>query len=402
MTATAALPDRETTTRLRQVIASVISGNKSYNVPGICCRYGLADGTEQEAFASKFKYVSKRLQSLPAAEILRVARALQSDESSTELDEELAKFDEKGGPRVTPLTRQRIVAELNAVPLSGNRPEIEFLKGLWPIDTMRAPSSSFEATMEDYLIRHRIQNDDLANRDVLETLGIETCSQKQLFRLLEAVLDPLTRDIPEQEELVRRLNSHLSQDGFHVREVGRMSGSPIFEVRPIANRGSTPADNEISKALLAFNPDEIHGRWQEALNRRGSDPRAAITLARTLLEDTCKWILHEANVPFKEEDDLPALYRLLAKLLKLAPDDHTEQVFKQILGSCQSIVESLGALRNKLGDAHSQGPKRARPLPRHAELAVNLSGTMATFLIATWKSRREAIEKDANEIRGSK
>jgi hypothetical protein len=136
-----------------------------------------------------------------------------------------------------------------------------------------------------------------------------------------------------------------------------------------------------------LHPDEIYNRWHEALNRRGTDPRAAITSARTLLEDTCKWILHEANETFKDDDDLPALYRRLAKMLKLAPDDHTEEVFRQILGSCQSIVASLGAIRNKLGDAHSQGPFRAKPSPRHAELAVNLAGTMATFLIATREAR---------------
>jgi hypothetical protein len=246
--------------------------------------------------------------------------------------------------------------------------------------------------MEDYLIRHRINNDDMTNKDVLDALGIYTCSQKKFFRFLETLLDPLTREISEQSGLVTRLNRHLLHDGFVVKEVGRMSGSPIFGVHPIAKKGTTPADNEISKALFAFNPDEIHKRWEEALSRRASDPRAAITSARTLLEDTCKWILHEAGESFKDEDDLPVLYRQLAKCLKLAPDEHSEQVFKQILGSCQSIVESLGAIRNKLGDAHSQGPKRAKPMPRHAELAVNLAGTMATFLIATWVTRREASE----------
>ena len=121
---------------------------------------------------------------------------------------------------------------------------------------------------------------------------------------------------------------------------------------------------------------------------RGNDPRAAITSARTLLEDTCKWILDEAGEVPKDDDDLPVLYRRLAKILRLAPDDHTEKVFKQICGSCQAIVEGLGSPRNRLGDAHGQGPKRARPQARHAELAVNLAGTMATFLIATWKVRQ--------------
>jgi hypothetical protein len=78
--------------------------------------------------------------------------------------------------------------------------------------------------------------------------------------------------------------------------------------------------------------------------------------------------------------------------LKLAPDDHSEQVFKQILGSCQQVVEQLGALRNKLGDAHG-GRRKAKPASRHAELAVNLAGSMATFLVSTWEARK------ANEAR---
>jgi hypothetical protein len=383
-------PDRATATNLRQLIASAISGHKSYSVPGICAGYGLAEGTEEEAFRSKFKYVMARLQPLPAAEVLRIARAVQSEEDSADLDEALAKFDEQGVQQITPLTRQRIITEIDGVPLSSNLDEIEFLKKLWPIDKMNPPGFSGETTMEEYIIRHRINNFDMSNKDVLEALGIHQCSQKKFFRLLEAMLDPLCREISEQSDLATRLNRHLFHDGFSLDEVRRMSGAPVYAVHPMTKPGTTPADEEIAKALLIFNPGEIHGRWQEALSRRGTDPRAAITSARTLLEDTCKWILHEANETFKDDDDLPALYRRLAKVLKLAPDDHTEEVFKQILGSCQSIVGSLGAIRNKLGDAHSQGPMRAKPLPRHAELAVNLAGTMATFLIATWQARRGA------------
>jgi hypothetical protein len=174
----AALPDRETTARLRQLVASAISDHKAYDVPGICSGYGLADGAEEEAFRSKFKYVIQRLQNLPSAEVLRVARAVQLEEASAGLDEELAKFDERDGPRITPLTRQRIIAELELVELSGKLPEIEFLKKLWPIDTMNPPSFGGESAMEDYIFRHRINNKDMTNRDVLETLGIHECSQK--------------------------------------------------------------------------------------------------------------------------------------------------------------------------------------------------------------------------------
>ena len=374
------------TKALCDLVASAIAEEKSYNVPAICRRYGLADGTQDEAFKSKLKYVSSRMKQLSPGRVLELAKAVQEDTPNYALGELLAKIDERGHTTITELTRRRIVTAIDGIPLSGTLPELEFLGKIWPLGEMSAPAGSREQTMRDHLIQHRNRNEDMDTRDVLEALEIYVCSQAKLFRFLEWLVDPLTREPPDQFDLVARINRHLMVDGFSFKEVGLLSGSPRFAVRPLTD-GTTPADNEIGKTLAAFNATEIHARWQEALKRRSTDPRAAITLARTLLEDTCKWIIHEAGKDFKEDDDLPVLYRILAKILKLAPDDHTEQVFKQILGSCQSIVESLGAIRNKLGDAHSQGPKRARPQTRHAVLAVNLAGTMATFLIETWEAK---------------
>jgi hypothetical protein len=101
----------------------------------------------------------------------------------------------------------------------------------------------------------------------------------------------------------------------------------------------------------------------------------------------CKHILDEYGIAYDEKDDLPKLYGLTAEQLKLSPSQHTEQIFKQILGGCKSVVEGLGALRNKLSDAHGKGKKSAKPSPRHAELAVNLAGSMATFIVSTWEKR---------------
>jgi Abortive infection C-terminus len=78
--------------------------------------------------------------------------------------------------------------------------------------------------------------------------------------------------------------------------------------------------------------------------------------------------------------------------LNLAPDQHQQPIFKSILGSCQNIVASLGAVRNKIiGDAHGSRPRAMKPKPRHAELAVNLAGTMASFLVATWQEQQNGL-----------
>jgi hypothetical protein len=371
---------------LRQLLASAIADAKAYDVPRLCRRLNLSDGEEQEAFSSKFKYAHRRLMEVSAEQVVASARQLVAEEEHFELSEQLAKLDELAGPTVTMLTRRRLITLFEGRPLAREIEDMELIRGLWPIASLRAPHPSDEASLEDYLHRHTIRNDDLTQRDVLETLGLLTCSRAQLFKFLAAVTAPDAFSGNEQVELAEKIDALLRHDGYTLALAGRISGSPFYAVRPTPT--GSPADDSISATLAAFDPTQVHARWTVAMQRRASEPAGAITLARTLLEDVCKWILDQAGETWQEADDLPALYRKLAKVLRLAPDDHTEQVFKQILGSCQSVVESLGALRNKLSDAHSPGPKRARPQPRHAELAVNLAGAMATFLVATWEARR--------------
>jgi superfamily II DNA/RNA helicase len=150
-------------------------------------------------------------------------------------------------------------------------------------------------------------------------------------------------------------------------------------------------DESTSKTIEKFNQDYINAQWLKALERKADDPEGAITSARTLIETTCKYILDEFDVNYKDDIELPKLYKLTAEKLNLAPDQHTEQIFKQILGGCQSVIQGLGSLRNKLSDSHGKRVSQAKPTARHAELAVNLAGTMTTFLLETYDFKLQAI-----------
>ncbi|MCI0573783.1 MAG: abortive infection family protein [Myxococcaceae bacterium] len=139
--------------------------------------------------------------------------------------------------------------------------------------------------------------------------------------------------------------------------------------------------------------DHVHDLWAKALARRLEDPEGAITAARSLLESVAKHILDDLSIEYSAKADLPALYRAVATALNLAPSQHTEEPFKVILGGCTSVVQGLANLRNVHGDAHGQGRRSFRPAARHAELAVNLAGALATFMIATHEARRSAVPK---------
>ncbi len=166
--------------------------------------------------------------------------------------------------------------------------------------------------------------------------------------------------------------------------------APLLE--RLEMRGSPTADL-ISDRLNSHDAAEVGRVWEKALSRCAGDAEGAVTSARTLLESVCMHILDEFTDDdplYRAGDDLPKLYRLTAEKLNLAPSQHTEQVFKQLLGGCVTVVEGIGAIRNRLGDAHGKGKRPVRIAERHAHLVVNLAGSMALYLVETAAHRLDS------------
>lgn len=218
-----------------------------------------------------------------------------------------------------------------------------------------------------------------------------------VYRLLrrEFMNDPATSSLVPQ--FVRTAQDTGAMWSFMKDHADRWEPRRQFvrdEFRPMIDRleqGSALADTVISNAVVSFDAEGITDAWNKALARRESDPAGAITSARTLLESVCKHLLEDdqGKPTYGPNDDLPKLYRLVSEKLNIAPSQHSEDAFKRILGSAASIVEGLGTLRNKVGDAHAPGGRKpVKPAARHAALAVNLAGSMAQFLIETANAKK--------------
>lgn len=176
-------------------------------------------------------------------------------------------------------------------------------------------------------------------------------------------------------------------DSYQERRIFiRNEFAPLLDF--LESKTTTPIEKQ-----LQFDELFIQLQWEKALDRIQSDPEAAITSARTLLESTLKYILDSIGIEYQREADLPDLYRVTTKALNLAPEQHQEQIFKQILTGSFSVVQGLGTLRNKLGDAHGKSMSNIKPSPRHSEFAVNLAGATAMFLYRTFKETKNKKEK---------
>ena len=215
---------------LRQLVASAISDVKAYDVPGFCRRLGLADGTEQEAFNSKFKYAQKRLADVGGPRVVEIAREILSENVHFALSELVAKIDELAGPEITTLTRRRLIAFFDQEPLSSELSDIELIRSVWPIATM-PPHYPRRASLEEDIVQHTVANDDWSQRDLLEALGLLTCSRAQLFRFLETVTAPDAQTPNRQRALAEKIDQLLLHDGYRLAVAGKLSGSPRYAVR---------------------------------------------------------------------------------------------------------------------------------------------------------------------------
>lgn len=154
--------------------------------------------------------------------------------------------------------------------------------------------------------------------------------------------------------------------------------------------GASAPSSEVEESLKKLSSDAVDRMWSKTLSRISQDPDGAITAARSLVESVCKHILDDLGEVYDTKGDLPILYKLVSNRMHLSADQQQEQVFKQILGGCSSVVSGFASFRNSHADAHGQGRKPIVAKKRHAILAVNLAGTMATFLVETFQERKNA------------
>jgi hypothetical protein len=146
---------------------------------------------------------------------------------------------------------------------------------------------------------------------------------------------------------------------------------------------------KLTARLDDLNSQQVKRAWQNALRRLETDPRGAITSAKATLEGVCKRVLRERGVSLKDRTDLPALFKLAAREVALLQDGRPEGLYGRAMQGCVTAVENLAAIRNRDGDAHVGTDSKFEPQEHHAELLVNMAGSVALFLVAALKNRAE-------------
>jgi hypothetical protein len=241
---------------LRDAIADALwAAVSAQDLPAVCGRLGLSEGTTDEAFRSKRAYVRARLRGHSGAELLNSASKVLNEFPAAALRDLVTELTTHSEHRASDLTRREALKLLNAVDsLFGDIPLFDGLEVLGPNLSKPSTSGIWSDTLEDDIRQHYVKNSDYSNFELLEMCGALTCSQQRFFDVLERVLDPMARRGEEQAGLADNLSEVLSADGFHAVVVGQQSRHPVYGIRRMVS-GASGAPKNLIFASINTKPD---------------------------------------------------------------------------------------------------------------------------------------------------
>jgi len=219
---------------------------------------------------------------------------------------------------------------------------------------------------------------------------LRSSDEKLLTFLAEMVNPEIRTDEDSVPSIVELLNRHLLRDGYHLVEVRRVSGRPIYAAhRADLDLPSIPDDVDIFSSSYVSRQT---ARMRDAIK---SDPALAIGTAKEFLETLCKTALAEQSLAIP--DELPSLLRRTIDALaptSYAGDDpvRTRKAFERLLGNLQGIGQSVAEFRNACGTGHGQHAATQDVDPVLAQVAVGATITLATFIIEQHRRLRPAPE----------
>lgn len=151
-----------------------------------------------------------------------------------------------------------------------------------------------------------------------------------------------------------------------------------------------PVQTSLSEYLTL---DVIRGKLDECdLYIHNGTYGAAVTVAKTLLEGVFKEIIRTESPEFlNEHKKFQELRKKTFDILKFnAKNESYNNDLKRLVGNVATIVDTINAIRNKVGIGH---PSSEQPNLAQALLVVNAAKTVTTFILQTFDQRNKAVKE---------
>lgn len=199
-----------------------------------------------------------------------------------------------------------------------------------------------------------------------------------LGSVLKAVMDDEPSEYDEKlRSAQEEIRGVLAQYGMRYERSGRI----------LPNLGSLPT-RDLAAKLRERDLPGIEEEFDRALGSIGTDARAAVTAACSILEALFKMYLEDERQPLPSDQSVGPLWKEVRKHMKIAPENLQEDDLRKVVGGLSSVVDGVGAFRTHAGSAHGGGRTRRAPEEHEARLAIHASHAVVAFILEHWARQR--------------
>lgn len=391
---------------MKNIIIDTLYDYSAYELPNICSSIGLEDGTCYEAFNSKRRYVSSRINSLNKEEIISVLHQMKERLDICLIPEEKYSYS------ISEVTKRDISDLLiNGLDMTdsfqtsrvkilwhGRISELDFIKRVCDTSKIQVDDNRCNNFDEEF-VRHREFNSDYAEDYffTLDKLPYKNSDSDTFLKILCEMFHPAVRDENGYwKEFKEKISTLIKEDGFEFYVIDHISGREVYGYRKITFLDSNQTLNidNLKKVSEEINSDYIYKQISIMEQNQKDNPTEAIGKAKELLETICKTILSRLEKEIDESWEIQTLTAKTYKALKLSPDDVKEgplsQTVKQILGGLNSVSSGIASLRNSYGSGHGKVDSFKSLPERYAKLAI---GSVSTLVVFLWETMLYQIEK---------
>ena len=296
-------------------------------------------------------------------------------------------------------TRAAVLDEMRAreTVWYGALSEVDFLNRIFDLATMPSFDSRFDTAERD-IWQHCINNDDWPLDWIFtdSRFRLYSVDQEKFLNFICEVLNPIVRKDPaEQQQLAVAFNGHLRRDGWGLVEDVIVDGRPTY-VPERKVHGLTNATRHIKTVAASLNSGSLYEDLRRLERIGDSEPGEAIALAKEIVECSCKLILDDRGIEYRERADIPELLKLLRNEIQIMPDGIDEKAraakeIREILACLGKIAHALGPIRNAYGKGHGRGRNFKGLEPRHGRLAIGAASTFVDFVLDRHLSRPKSV-----------
>lgn len=298
--------------------------------------------------------------------------------------------------KISQITRRDIfdAIQIESIEWAGRLDETTFLSRLYDLESMPSSDGRYSSAKGD-IWQHRCNNYDWDDDWVFydNRFNLLDCKDDIFLNFLCHMLHPVVRtDIEEVKKILKAFNGILRHDDFEIIELSYISNKPVFSGRKNFT-GKASIEKRGSEIKNIFNAEYVSQQINLMEASYESSPYQAIGVAKELIETACKSIFKDRQEQYDNNWELSRLMRETTKLLKLTPDDISDEAkaaksIRQILGSLSAVVQGIAEVRNEYGSGHGKDSDFKGLQPRHAKLAVGAASTLAIYLLETHELRK--------------